>query len=182
MSKALILADDQKAALLSYLKERFVFDRYGNMIRKDAPPRGVWRVGTIDVSTGYVRIRAAGRLYYLHRLVWLLKTGDYPSCDIDHVDLNKANNNFSNLRLATRSENRRNGTATVQSKTGIRGVYKYHNGKFVARLTDRTGKIRHIGYFFTLEEAAQAVDAFAKREHGEFYHPISVKSDADAFW
>lgn len=175
MAKALILSDEKKLELVSYLVTRFEFDRYGNMVRKAASARGGWRVGTLDADTGYVKLKAAGRLYYLHRLVWLLKTGDYPTCDIDHKDLNKANNNFNNLRLATRSENRLNIRANKSSKSGVRGVFRYHNGKYVVRLKDGAGKLAHVGYFFTLGEAAAAADAFAKREHGDFYQPISVK-------
>lgn len=175
MAKPLNLSDTEKENLIAYLNARFEIDRYGNMVRLGAPPRGVWRVGTLDLDTGYVKLKAQGRLYYLHRLVWLLKTGDYPTCDIDHKDLDKTNNNFNNLRLASRSENKLNVRATKSSKSGVRGVYKYHNGKYVARMKDRTGVLKHIGYFFSLEEAAAAADAFAKLEHGEFYRPISVK-------
>ena len=40
----------------------------------------------------------------LHKFVWILKTGSEPNSTIDHKDINKLNNQFSNLRLATRQE------------------------------------------------------------------------------
>ncbi|HFN3771038.1 TPA: HNH endonuclease signature motif containing protein, partial [Enterobacter hormaechei] len=45
----------------------------------------------------YVKVRI-GRLYRAHRLIWLLVTGEWPKCHIDHVDNDGTNNRWSNLR------------------------------------------------------------------------------------
>ena len=50
---------------------------------------------------GYLLICVERRIYRAHRLAWLYMTGNWPSAFLDHVDLNKKNNIFSNLREAT---------------------------------------------------------------------------------
>lgn len=57
---------------------------------------------------GYIQIKVKGKLYLAHRLAWLYVTGKWPSMDIDHIDGGRRNNRFSNLREATRSENKHN--------------------------------------------------------------------------
>ena len=50
----------------------------------------------ISISSGYARVK------------WALKYGSVPShLEIDHIDHNTKNNNFSNLRLITKAENLR---------------------------------------------------------------------------
>lgn len=60
--------------------------------------------GTPD-KEGYVCIMVDQKMYKLHRLAWLWMTGKWPKNEIDHIDNEKANNRFNNLREATRKEN-----------------------------------------------------------------------------
>ena len=62
------------------------------------------------LTCGYWRIRYGGEEYQAHRLAWLFMTGEWPNGPIDHHDLNKLNNSWSNLRLATPSLNNANTT------------------------------------------------------------------------
>ena len=48
---------------------------------------------------GYIVIRVDGRLHYAHRLAWLHTTGAWPAASIDHIDGDKGNNRWVNLRL-----------------------------------------------------------------------------------
>lgn len=60
-------------------------------------------------KAGYYRVSFKGRRVYVHRIIWLLHFPDYDqTLDIDHIDLDKSNNNISNLRLVTRSANLKN--------------------------------------------------------------------------
>ena len=60
-----------------------------------------WFTGNVN-GRGYATIRIDGKLYLAHRLAWLLMTGSFPQKRLDHIDRNKLNNKFNNLREATR--------------------------------------------------------------------------------
>ncbi len=57
---------------------------------------------------------------------------------VDHIDHNRANNNYLNLRWVTRSINNRNALIRKDNKTGLQGVYyrSDHNGHWVATWAD----------------------------------------------
>jgi hypothetical protein len=117
---------------------------------------------------GYVCICIDGFDYRAHRLAWLWMTGAWPSSNLDHRDLNRANNRWDNLREATRSENGANRRQMKNNKSGFKGVSWYAPlGKWRAAIT-LNKHLRHIGYFANPAEAHAAYCAEAKRLHGEF--------------
>jgi len=88
--------------------------------------------GSID-GEGYYIVHALGRAQRCHRLVWQIHCGDIPNglC-IDHRDGVRTNNNISNLRLVTCTDNNRNRAVSTESLSGINGVYmctKWADGK-----------------------------------------------------
>lgn len=114
---------------------------------------------------GYLRIGIDGRIYYIHRLVWLIERGPIPEeMEVDHIDHNPANNRIGNLRLVTSSGNRRNRSRDSRNKSGITGVYwAPHARSWCAKILIGR-KSHHLGYFKSLEDAAlvrkQAESAF----------------------
>ena len=66
--------------------------------------------GNIDKTNGYRQIRIDGRKYKEHRLVFLYHYGELPmkGIDVDHINLDKVDNSFDNLRLCTSSQNSQN--------------------------------------------------------------------------
>ena len=111
---------------------------------------------------GYRYIELGRRKFAAHRLVWLIETGKFPELFIDHIDGNKLNNQFSNLREVTGKQNNENKGAQSNSKTGVRGV------SFVTRLKKYKAQIQHngknhyLGMFGTLQEAESAYLAAAR--------------------
>lgn len=77
-----------------------------------------------------------------------------PGIDVDHKDHNGLNNQKSNLRLATRSQNCANSRLYVTNTSGLRGVV-LRAGKWMANIKHR-GKTIHIGTFDTPAKAAEA--------------------------
>ena len=117
---------------------------------------------------GYVNIMIDGRMYKAHRLAWLYVTGEWPEADIDHVNMNKRDNRFYNLREATRSQNRMHTGAHADSKSGAKGVSWYKRGRKWRAAIHVGGKQRHLGYFATKAEAMLAYSAAARSIFGEF--------------
>ena len=124
-------------------------------------------VGT--VYRGYLVARFQGKSYPLHRLCWLLATNQDPGdLMIDHVDGNKLNNAFSNLRLCSNSQNGMNRGATKVNKLGIKGVcWDAKACKYKAHI-QIDGKKKHIGYYTDLESAVNARQLFESEIFGPF--------------
>lgn len=115
------------------------------------------RAGSVS-GQGYVTVRIKGTLYYAHRLAFLFMTGKWPEKLVDHIDGDRKNNRWSNLREATRQENAMNlHGAHADSATGVLGVSK-RGAKFRAYITV-DGKQKHLGYHETEEEASEAYQA-----------------------
>ena len=103
-------------------------------------------------SEGYRVIRLFGKLYKAHRLAYLMATGVDPlGMQIDHINQNKVDNSFSNLRLATATDNNRNHGMQTNNTSGTMGIYAYPhkpdclvgavkvNGKNLKTTNPRTG-------------------------------------------
>lgn len=119
-------------------------------------------------SCGYIRISVGGKQYTAHRLAWLYVHGEWPKAQLDHIDGDPTNNQISNLREATHSQNRVNASAYSLSKTGIRGVHFHHGTKRFRVQLMRDGRSYHGGYFLRVEAAEAAAHNLAKKLHGEF--------------
>lgn len=124
------------------------------------------QVGSPDAD-GYRRIKLLGSSFLLHRVIWLHVTGDWPEHEIDHRDLNKANNRWDNLRVATQSQNRSNRPAQRNNRLGVKGITQTRNGKYAALIKDGPG-MRHLGTFKTVGDASAAYQVAALKIHGEF--------------
>lgn len=149
------------------LKEVLNYDQNtGVFTRKTGPYLGK-SAGTLRPD-GYVQIRIDGSFYRAHRLAWLYVTGMWPRSYIDHIDCNKANNKFSNLREADKTENNCNRGKQTNNKSGYKGVTRYSStNSFRAQITYRNKQI-HLGYFKTREAAFDAYKKAAERLHEEF--------------
>ena len=85
---------------------------------------------------------------------------------IDHKDRNGLNNQKSNLRISTYSQNMANRKSWGESKYKGVSFHKITN-KWAATINIK-GKQKHIGLFETQEIAAAKYNEYAKIIHGEF--------------
>lgn len=113
---------------------------------------------------GYLVIRLDGVQHRAHRLAWLYMTGEWPEHEIDHINGDRADNRFANLRDVTRTVNQQNlRVAHRSSKSGLIGAWKRRNRWMAAIRVD--GKQICVGQFDTPEEAHSAYLAAKRRLH-----------------
>src|SRR5215831_15782353 len=55
---------------------------------------------------GYYKITFVDKHFGVHRIIWKLVTGVEPPETLDHIDQNRKNNRWVNLRVATQTEQR----------------------------------------------------------------------------
>lgn len=73
---------------------------------------------------GYITIQFKRQLYKAHRLAWLYMTGEDPGeREIDHINGDRSDNRFENLRLAERSGQSWNLKKPVTNKSGQKGLW-----------------------------------------------------------
>lgn len=95
------------------------------------------------------------RMVRMHRVIARRLNMDL-SAMVDHIDNNGLNNCRSNLRSATQKQNQENRQPKIKSKSGVVGVYWYfRKKKWHAQIRHNYQEI-HLGYFDTIEEAAEA--------------------------
>ena len=102
----------------------------------------------------------------MHRLIIGASLGQM----VDHRDRNGLNNQRSNLRFATRSQNKANAAKLKVGASRFKGV-RFYGRNPIKPWTARVGfgKQRlHLPYFKTETEAALAYDAAARKLFGEY--------------
>jgi len=78
------------------------------------------------MDSGRRQIRIDYEYYYAARLAWLYMTGEWPQEQIDHINQDKGNNRWVNLRKATQSQNSYNREWAERSGL-MRGVQRHGN-------------------------------------------------------
>jgi hypothetical protein len=150
-------------------------ERLRNLLSYD-PETGlfVWKVnrggtalagspaGTVG-NHGYVIISVGPRRWLAHRLAWLYVTGEQPPPEIDHINGDRLDNRWANIRSVDRAGNCENlHGAQVNNSTGYLGVSPDpKSGTFIATIVhDRQSAF--LGRFDT-PELAHAAYLGAKR-------------------
>lgn len=107
------------------------------------------KVGSASLSAGYVQVCLPGGKPVLgHRLAYFIVTGDWPDGCIDHINHDRADNRWENLRVIRKSENAKNMRLRHDNKFGCPGIRRTKSSKFAVEIA---GKWR--GVFDSLEEA-----------------------------
>lgn len=119
---------------------------------------------------GYRILHMSSGMFLAHRLIWLWMTGEMPAGHIDHINGDRADNRWSNLRLATASQNAMNKRLLDASRSGVTGV-SWHTKKrrWIATITVQ-GKTRYLGSSTTIEGAKRLREAAEAEHFGEYAH------------
>ena len=117
--------------------------------------------GGVDAG-GYLHIRVDGKRMKAHRLAFLYMIGYIPT-EVDHINHNKLDNSWFNLREATRAEQNQNHTKRKDNKSGVTGVcWSNREHKWKAKI----GKV----FLGTFIKFSDAVDARKLAEVAYGYH------------
>lgn len=125
-------------------------------------PDLIGRTAGAKQSAGYWAIAIHNKKQLAHRLAWFYVTGKWPTQHIDHINGDKRDNRFANLREVTRFENLQNmRKATKANKCGYLGV-SAHQGKWRMQIMANGKRVRMSG--FETPEAAHEAYVLAKRK------------------
>src|ERR1043166_1081563 len=120
--------------------------------------------GYINKHLGYVIIVVDTELYYAHRLAFLHVTGKWPKINVDHINNNRTDNRWENLREANVFESAWN-MRTFKNSSGVKGVYRSF-GKWQAKLKAKHKSVT--ARFETLDEAEKWIKQKREELHGAF--------------
>jgi hypothetical protein len=156
--------------MLTQLQVFDLFDyKDGVLFWKTTPSRKIpigSKAGTITAK-GYIRIKINGRLYYAHRLVYLLETGTYPK-QLDHVNGDKSDNRIKNLRECDVSQNNLNRKKPRNNSSGIKGISWHAISKKWMVSLQIAGEQKYFGLYKDIDQAKSVIEAMRHKYHGDF--------------
>jgi hypothetical protein len=138
------------------IKELFDY-KDGNLYWKKASSKRIKigkKIGNQHPKNKYIQFVYKGKLYMLHRLIWLWHENELiDGLEIDHIDRDRSNNRIENLRQVSKSINNANRKAAYVN-------YCDNSWKAYTSRSLTNGKQIHLGCYKTKEEAEQAVRMF----------------------
>lgn len=111
----------------------------------------------INESMQYLRVTLAdyGKCT-AHRIIWKLVTGNEPVGVIDHLNLNKLDNRFENLRDVSQHENMMNKGLMCNNTSGVAGLSYVKSDNVWRASININNRGYRLGTFKTKEEAVAA--------------------------
>ena len=114
------------------------------------------KAGNICNKNGYLRISIFGKTYLAHRVAYAMSYGQWPTNHIDHINRDRSDNRLENIRDVLPSVNHKNRSKSRLNTSGVTGVF-WHKGNKKWQASIRVnGKLKHLGVFGTLLDAAAA--------------------------
>lgn len=167
-----VLTREELVELLSYDPGTGVFrwrvNRAGGVKAGDV-------AGTTSNSKGYRLISIKGTKYLAHRVAFFIMTGEWPEKFVDHIDGDRANNAWSNLRDVSNAQNQENRTSANKNNVGgFLGVSPASRGRGYQAQIRARGKNYHLG-FYESPELASAVYLATKKLIHEFGPKLKPK-------
>lgn len=103
-----------------------------------------------------------------HRAAFAVMLGRWPKADVDHINGDRSDNRWENLRDANRSQNSRNRPSRAGSTSKFLGVSRNpHDGLWYSRIKSY-GKQKHLGCYHDEVAAAARYNEVAAKIHGPF--------------
>ena len=117
-----------------------------------------WSGKTAGGATGYgyITVKVLNKGYQAHRLAFLYMTGSFPPDQTDHVNGERNDNRWENLRAVTNSENGKNQKRRCTNTSGVMGVYWNTSCKRWQSYIKVNGHYKYIGVFANKDAAIAA--------------------------
>jgi hypothetical protein len=146
LTKENLLTHDRLTKLLTYDPET------GHFIWQISKPGISYdkQAGSLKPE-GYIVITIDYSLYLAHRLAYFYMTKEWPAEEIDHINRNRADNRWCNLRPASHSENALNCSLRKDNMSGKAGVTPSSQSSWKVH-----HKGKYLGTFALLEDAIKA--------------------------
>lgn len=151
------------------VRELVHYEPETGVLRWASKPNRRIRVGSPagSLAFGYVVINIDGETYRAHRLAFLFMTGRFPTMDVDHINGNRADNRWVNLREASRELNMQNLRSTFRNKSSdapLGVTWDKSRGKWKAAIAVN-GRLKNLGRFESQSEAGAVYLAAKRRLH-----------------
>jgi hypothetical protein len=131
---------------------------------EDYPYLSQWKWHAEPFGNTWAAVRnRTGKAIYMHRAI----TGAGKGKVVDHINGNGLDNRRENIRVCTQQENVRNRQRGKNNTTGFKGVSRFDENKYQVKIRVN-GKLKHLGLFTSVYEAAEAYDKAAVHYFGEF--------------
>lgn len=107
-------------------------------------------------NQGYLAIMLKGKTMQAHRIAFALMTGKWPDYQIDHINGDRSDNRWANLREANWLINSKNRKTPITNTSGVMGLqWNRKINKWMAKITNK-GKQYHLGCFENKQDAIKA--------------------------
>ncbi len=120
------------------------------------------------MTVGYLAVLIEKQLCYLHRLAIVAVTGDQPNGQVDHINGNRLDNRWCNLRVCVANrqqwnmKKRKDGSSRFKGVTWNKEIQRWRANLRV------NGKVIYGGVHTNEEAAARRYDDLARRYFGQF--------------
>lgn len=107
-------------------------------------------------GSGYRYITIDMCCYSAHRLAWFYVEGYWSENEIDHINLDRLDNSWSNLREVSKQCNLKNKSVYKNNKSGVSGVQWHSKNKKWRAVISIKGKHISLGFYDDILSAAKA--------------------------
>ena len=149
--------------LLTRAEELFVYDGVNLLWKVNKARAKKGDLAGYITAQGYRTVRADGKMYGVHRLIWLMVKGHMPDCEVDHINGIRLDNRICNLRSVSWSDNGKNKRMLKNNTSGCIGVSQYGD-RWQAYINADAKRIS-LGVFHLKDDAIKA-----RKKAEEYYN------------